>query len=70
MSENRDSYSIRFDVDKFDGRINFSLWLSTSDILIQSRLHKVLKSSPITENSNSTSVTGEINSRYEMSNKG
>ncbi|KAL5756363.1 hypothetical protein ACOSQ2_021109 [Xanthoceras sorbifolium] len=38
---------IKFDVEKFDGRINFGLWqVQVKDMLIQSRLHKVLKGKP------------------------
>ncbi|KAL5732705.1 hypothetical protein ACOSP7_032058 [Xanthoceras sorbifolium] len=49
------SSPIMFDVEKFDGRINFGLWqLQVKDVLIQSGLHKVLKGKPIpVSNSNS-----------------
>ena len=34
---------MRFDVEKFDGRINFGLWqVQVKDVLIQSGLHKAL----------------------------
>lgn len=39
--------SIKFDIEKFDGRINFGLWqVQVRDILIQSGLHKALKGKP------------------------
>lgn len=40
------SYSsvMKFDIEKFDGRINFGLWkVQVKDVLIQSGLHKALK---------------------------
>ncbi|KAL5804347.1 hypothetical protein ACOSQ3_031147 [Xanthoceras sorbifolium] len=38
------SSSLKFSVEKFDGKINFSLWqVQVKDVLIQSGLHKVLK---------------------------
>ncbi|KAL5790954.1 hypothetical protein ACOSQ2_005842 [Xanthoceras sorbifolium] len=38
------SSSLKFDVEKFDGKINFGLWqVQVKDVLIQSGLHKVLK---------------------------
>ncbi|XP_039060075.1 G-type lectin S-receptor-like serine/threonine-protein kinase RKS1 [Hibiscus syriacus] len=37
----------RFDIEKFDGRINFGLWqVQVKDILIQSGLYKALKGKP------------------------
>ncbi|KAE8717380.1 hypothetical protein F3Y22_tig00110050pilonHSYRG00143 [Hibiscus syriacus] len=39
--------SFRFDIEKFDGRINFGLWqVQVKDILIQSGLYKALKGKP------------------------
>ncbi|KAL5854313.1 hypothetical protein ACOSQ4_004115 [Xanthoceras sorbifolium] len=36
--------SLKFGVEKFDGKINFGLWqVQVKDVLIQSGLHKVLK---------------------------
>ncbi|KAL5845637.1 hypothetical protein ACOSQ3_009161 [Xanthoceras sorbifolium] len=36
--------SLKFDVEKFDRKINFGLWqVQVKDVLIQSGLHKVLK---------------------------
>ncbi|KAL5751973.1 hypothetical protein ACOSP7_022141 [Xanthoceras sorbifolium] len=41
------SSHVRFDVEKFNGRINFRLWqVQVKDVLIQSGLHKVLKGKP------------------------
>lgn len=38
---------ITFDVEKFDGRINFDLWqVQVNDVLIQVGLHKTLKGRP------------------------
>ena len=35
---------IRFDIEKFDGKMNFGLWqVQVKDILIQYGLHKALK---------------------------
>ncbi|KAL5756246.1 hypothetical protein ACOSP7_020674 [Xanthoceras sorbifolium] len=42
------SSPVRFDVEKFDGRINFGLWqIQVKNVLTQSGLHKVLKGKPI-----------------------
>ena len=39
--------AMKFDVEKFDERINFGLWqVQVKDLLIQSRLHKALKGKP------------------------
>ena len=39
--------SFRFDIEKFNGRINFGLWqVQVKDILIQSGLYKTLKGKP------------------------
>ena len=36
--------AMKFDVKKFDGRINFGLWqVQVKDLLIQYGLHKALK---------------------------
>ena len=38
---------VKFDVEKFDGMINFGLWqVQVKDVLIQSGLHKALKGRP------------------------
>jgi len=35
---------MKFDIEKFDGRINFDSWkVQAKDVLIQSGLHKALK---------------------------
>ena len=68
MSGSKASNSIRYEVEKFDGRINFGLWqVQVKDILIQSGLHKALKGRPIPEVSSDTSVTDETKSRSVMS---
>jgi len=37
------SNAMKFDIEKFDGRINFDLWkVELKDVLIQSGLHKTL----------------------------
>ena len=37
-------YTGRFEIEKFDGKINFDLWqVQVKDILIQHGLHKALK---------------------------
>lgn len=41
------SSPVKFDVEKFDGKINFGLWqVQVKDVLIQSELHKALKGRP------------------------
>ena len=38
------SSAVKFDIEKFDGRINFGLWqIQVKDVLIQSGLHMALK---------------------------
>lgn len=55
--------SVKFDIEKFDGRINFGLWqVQARDVLIQSGLHKVLKGRPTPV----SSTTGE-SSKSKMS---
>ena len=67
MSGSRPSNLVKFEVEKFDGRINFGLWqVQVKDVLIQSGLHKALKGRPAPEVSTGTSVTGE-RSRSKMS---
>ena len=40
---------MKFDVEKFDGKINFVLWqVQVKDLLIQSGLHKAMKGKPTT----------------------
>ena len=67
MSGSKISNSIRYEVEKFDGRINFGLWqVQVKDVLIQSELHKALKGRPTPEVSSDNSVTDETNSRSIM----
>ena len=43
ISRNKFSNPLSFEVEKFDGNINFGLWqVHVTDVLIQSRLHKAL----------------------------
>jgi len=38
------SSAMKFDIEKFDGRIKFGLWkVQVKDVLIQSGLHKAMK---------------------------
>ncbi|KAL4590864.1 hypothetical protein LXL04_003809 [Taraxacum kok-saghyz] len=49
---------MRFDVEKYDGRINFCLWqVQVKDVLIQSGLHKALKGKPAPVSSKESSAT-------------
>ena len=44
--------AMKFDVEKFDGKIIFGLWqVQVKDLLIQSWLHKALKGKPTTASS-------------------
>lgn len=52
---------VRYDVEKFDGKINFGLWqVQVKDLLIQSGLHKALKGRfiPVPEKDGETSTAG------------
>ena len=63
MSGLKFSSSVKFEIEKFDGRINFGLWqVQVKDVLIQSGLHKALKgkSSPA-----SSSDSGKVSIRDE-----
>ena len=52
---------MRFDVEKFDGRINFGLWqVQVKDVLIQSGLHKALRGKPTPVSSGDSSRTSKI----------
>ncbi|KAL4566149.1 hypothetical protein LXL04_030259 [Taraxacum kok-saghyz] len=51
---------MRFDVEKYDGRINFGLWqVQVKDVLIQSGLHKALKGKPAHVSSKESSAAGK-----------
>lgn len=53
----------KFEIEKFDGRINFGLWqVQVKDVLIQSGLHKALKERP-------TSGKGDKDSEKSESSK-
>ena len=44
--------TVKFDIEKFDRRINFGLWqIQVKDLLIQHGLHKALKGKPTTVSS-------------------
>ncbi|KAL4579294.1 hypothetical protein LXL04_015435 [Taraxacum kok-saghyz] len=52
--------SMRFDVEKYDGRINFGLWqIQVKDVLIQSGLHKALKGKPAPISNTESSAAGK-----------
>ena len=53
--------TMKFDAEKFDGRIYFGLWkVQVKDLLIQYGLHKALKGKP-------TTVSGEDSARSKTS---
>ncbi|KAL5776636.1 hypothetical protein ACOSP7_009562 [Xanthoceras sorbifolium] len=61
--------SLKFDVEKFDGKINFGLWqVQVKDVLIQSGLHKVLKekSGPVLKDSSKCDNWKKNNSRKKI----
>ncbi|KAL5856769.1 hypothetical protein ACOSQ3_004227 [Xanthoceras sorbifolium] len=63
---------VRFDVEKFDRRINFGLWqLQVKNVLIQSRLNKVLKGkpTPISNSDSGESITKSESNRKNNSGK-
>ncbi|KAF3653283.1 hypothetical protein FXO38_15723 [Capsicum annuum] len=50
----------KFEIEKFDGRINFGLWqVQVKDVLIQSGLHKALKERPTSEKGDKDSEKSE-----------
>ncbi|KAL4582360.1 hypothetical protein LXL04_006907 [Taraxacum kok-saghyz] len=52
---------MRFDVEKYDGRINFGLWqVQVKDVLIQSGLHKALKGKPAPVSSKESSAADHL----------
>ncbi|KAL5860802.1 hypothetical protein ACOSQ3_002118 [Xanthoceras sorbifolium] len=61
--------SLKFDVEKFDGKINSGLWqVQVKDVLIQSGLHKVLKekSCPVLKDSSKGDNWKKNNSRKKI----
>ncbi|KAL5864048.1 hypothetical protein ACOSQ3_001562 [Xanthoceras sorbifolium] len=63
------SSSLKFGVEKFDGKINFGLWqVQVKDVLIQSGLHKVLKekSGPVLKDSSKGDNWKKNNSRKKI----
>lgn len=66
MSGSRVSNAVRFDVEKFDGKINFGLWqIQVKDVLIQSGLHKALKGRAIPESSGDASKIDKADEDWE-----
>ena len=59
MSGLKFSSPMKFEIEKFDGRINYGLWpIQVKDVLIQSGLHKALKrKSSLTSNNGSGKVS-------------
>ena len=54
------SSAMGFDVEKFDGRINFGLWqVQVKDVLIQSGLHKALRGKPVSSGESSNTSKNE-----------
>ncbi|ESR45251.1 hypothetical protein CICLE_v10003098mg [Citrus x clementina] len=67
MSGLKFSSPVKFEIEKFDGRINFGLWqVQVKDVLIQSGLHKALKGKPSpASNSGSGKTTKELWEKLE-----
>ncbi|KAJ0086632.1 hypothetical protein Patl1_07131 [Pistacia atlantica] len=58
--------SIKFDIEKFNRRINFGLWqVQVKDVMIQSGLHKVLKGRPTPDTSKEGSRSGMSDEDWE-----
>ncbi|PHT58503.1 hypothetical protein CQW23_00866 [Capsicum baccatum] len=58
----------KFEIEKFDGRINFGLWqVQVKDVLIQSGLHKVLKERPTSGKGDKDSEKSESSKDSEKS---
>ena len=54
------SSAMRFDVEKFDGMINFGLWqVQVNDVLIQSGLHKALRGKPVSNGASGSTNKSE-----------
>ncbi|KAL8527524.1 hypothetical protein ACS0TY_005390 [Phlomoides rotata] len=57
---------MKYDVEKFDGRINFNLWqVQVKDVLIQSGVHKALKERPISSEGTSNKGSSMIDEDWE-----
>lgn len=62
--------SVKFDVEKFNEIINFGLWkVQVKNVLIQDRLHKVLKGRPHNGASIELSSDGSLGESTNGSNK-
>ncbi|KAF3659902.1 hypothetical protein FXO38_10518 [Capsicum annuum] len=58
----------KFDIEKFDGRINFGLWqVQVKDVFIQSGLHKTLKERPTSGKGDKDSEKSESSKDLEKS---
>jgi hypothetical protein len=58
--------SLKFGIERFDRRMNFGLWqIQVKDILIQSRLHKMLKSIPASSSSDGAEKSGISDKDWE-----
>lgn len=58
----------KFEIEKFDGRINFGLWqVQVKDVLIQSGLHKALKGRPTSVKDDKGSEKSESSGDSEKS---
>ena len=63
MSGLKFSSPVKFEIEKFDGKINFGLWqIQVEHVLIQSGLHKSLKGKP-SPTSNSGSGKASISDK-------
>ena len=52
---------MKFDVENFDGRINFGLWqVQVKDVLIQSGLHKALRGKPVPVSSKDSAGASKV----------
>jgi hypothetical protein len=58
--------SLKFGVERFDGRMNFGLWqIQVKDILIQSGLHKTLRGIPTSGSSDGAAKSGTSDIDWE-----
>ncbi|KAL8503549.1 hypothetical protein ACS0TY_022329 [Phlomoides rotata] len=58
--------SMKFDVEKFDGRINFNSWqVQVKDVLIQSGVHQTLKGRPGSSEGTSNKGSGMSDEEWE-----
>jgi hypothetical protein len=58
--------SLKFGIERFDGRMNFGLWqIQVKDILIQYGLHKTLRDIPASGSSDGAGKSGTSNLDWE-----